>query len=262
MRFVLQGTLGTRMNNPWNRYPFSFMGKRWSRTFFLGFVGLILIMILVDRLLADFEYIRVVDVLIIGAYGLFWTLLYWFRPDFFEDTRIDEMSFPESLLPRPIEDLADRRRVGVVSLVLLGILILVLGDLQNGWSAFLPPVLGPMLMSLFFAWRPPLLFPRFPRHEEMTGEHAALDEAASQFIGLLKSRRAKRILLLTGMSTSASLAVVIWVISFLRGGSLEWTFSIRAILPLTLLFALWSMSLHYHFLLRWALRTGSGRSEH
>jgi len=73
------------MGGGWNRYPFSFLARSWSRAFFVGFLVLILIMTVVDRLFADYEYIRVVEFLLIGAYGLFWSFLYWVRPDFFRD---------------------------------------------------------------------------------------------------------------------------------------------------------------------------------
>lgn len=73
------------MGKRWNRYPFSSLEKWWSRTFLLGFLVLIAIMTLVDSLFADFEYIRLVDMAIINAYGFFWMILYWLRPDLFED---------------------------------------------------------------------------------------------------------------------------------------------------------------------------------
>ncbi len=66
-------------------YPFRSWSKRWSRTFLLGFLVVIVIMTAVDRQFADFEYVRAVDLLIIVVYGLFWLLLWWLRPSLFED---------------------------------------------------------------------------------------------------------------------------------------------------------------------------------
>ncbi len=58
---------------------------RLSRTFLIGFLVLVLLMEALDWYFAGFQYIREVDRLLIAAYGLFWLLLYWFRPDFFRD---------------------------------------------------------------------------------------------------------------------------------------------------------------------------------
>jgi hypothetical protein len=66
-------------------FPFASWRKRWSRTFSIGFLVVILAMTVLDWLFVDFEYIRAVDQLIIVAYGVVWLLLYRFRPDFFED---------------------------------------------------------------------------------------------------------------------------------------------------------------------------------
>jgi hypothetical protein len=67
------------------RYPFSSWGKKWSRTFLVGFLLVVLIVTALDSMFADFEYIRLIDKLIIVGYGLVWLLLFWLRPDFFRD---------------------------------------------------------------------------------------------------------------------------------------------------------------------------------
>ena len=66
------------------RWPFRFLGRRWSLTFFLTFLGTILLMSLVDWLLQDFAYVRWVDRLMVGGFGVVWLLLYWWRRDFFQ----------------------------------------------------------------------------------------------------------------------------------------------------------------------------------
>jgi len=53
-------------------------------TFFLTFLGTILLMSLVDWLLQDFAYVRWVDRLMVGGFGVVWLLLYWWRRDFFQ----------------------------------------------------------------------------------------------------------------------------------------------------------------------------------
>jgi hypothetical protein len=63
--------------------PPYFWNFRWSRTFVIGFIILVFLMTALDQLLADFEYMRMVDFWIIALYGLFWIFLYWLRPDFF-----------------------------------------------------------------------------------------------------------------------------------------------------------------------------------
>ena len=154
-------------------------------------------------------------------------------------------------------DLANRWRVTLVSLVSLGILVFALGNLHNWWSTFLPAVVGPVLMSLVFAWRPLLFFPRAPRRGEENGN---LNEAARQLTRRLDSREAKRVLLVTGIATSAGLCITMWGISLLRTQAFDWTFNMSYVAPLTFLFALWSMTIHYHVLLRWARPDGVGSS--
>jgi len=73
------------MKNPRHGYPFGFLAKKWSRRFIGGFLALVLMMTVIDRLFADFEYIRLVDLVLITAYGVVWSFLYWMRPDLFED---------------------------------------------------------------------------------------------------------------------------------------------------------------------------------
>jgi hypothetical protein len=67
------------------RYPFRSWENKSRRMFLIGFLGVIVAMGVVDRLFADFEYIRAVDSLMIASYGIFWLLLSWFRPDLFRD---------------------------------------------------------------------------------------------------------------------------------------------------------------------------------
>ncbi len=167
------------------------------------------------------------------------------------------MSCPRRLLPQAIEDMADLKRVGPVLLLGLAALIYIQGRLHNGWSYLVPSAVGPLLASLFFAWRPTLFIPPFARREETTQERTDLSGRAAHFIELLKSRRAKRILLLTGASTSTCLCSAIWLILLLRRESLEWTLNLGSLLPLTFLFGLWSMTLHYHFLVRWIFRSST-----
>ena len=55
-------------------YLFSSWRKRWSRIFLIGFLGVIVTMTLLDQLFVEFEYIRMVDLLIIVGYDLFVSL--------------------------------------------------------------------------------------------------------------------------------------------------------------------------------------------
>lgn len=73
------------MKNQRRGYPFGFLAKKWSRRFIGGFLALVLLMTAIDRLFADFEYIRLVDLLLITTYGVVWSLLYWMKPDLFKD---------------------------------------------------------------------------------------------------------------------------------------------------------------------------------
>jgi len=59
------------MSRGLTRWPFGFLGRRWSRTFFFGFLGVVLMLYVVDRAVADFEHIRIVGDIVIAGYLLF-----------------------------------------------------------------------------------------------------------------------------------------------------------------------------------------------
>jgi len=63
--------------------PLRFLGKRWSRIFFLSAIGMLLFIKLLDSIYAGTD-MRIVDRLIITLFFAFWFLLYWIRPGFFE----------------------------------------------------------------------------------------------------------------------------------------------------------------------------------
>ena len=63
--------------------PLRFLGKRWSRIFFLSAIGMLLLIKLLDSIYAG-THVRIVDRLIIMLFFAFWFFLYWIRPGFFE----------------------------------------------------------------------------------------------------------------------------------------------------------------------------------
>jgi len=66
------------------KWPFRLLGKTWSRTFFITFLGLIVVVTFLDWLFVDVTHMRIVDRLLIAGFITFWLLLYWFRRDFFK----------------------------------------------------------------------------------------------------------------------------------------------------------------------------------
>ena len=64
-------------------YPFRSLGMRWSRLFLGGLLVLIVVMSVLDAVLHDWEYVRVLDYVLILIYGGIWMVAYWVRPDLF-----------------------------------------------------------------------------------------------------------------------------------------------------------------------------------
>lgn len=232
------------MANPkwFERYPFASWGRKWSRAFLIGFLGIIVIITLLDSKFADFEYIRLVDHLLIAAYGAVWLFVYWRRPDLFKDTAAPEREFRrsrDSQIPQIMVDLADRRRIGLVALVVLALLTFSLTRFHNGWTYLVPSAIGPLLGSALPLWRPILLFPSLKSDDRL--------------VVLLKSSRAKYLLLRNGVLMSMLLCFVMWIVASLQNESLGWSVDVQSIVSMTFLFALFSLTVHDHFLFRWAL---------
>ncbi len=143
--------------------------------------------------------------------------------------------------PPAVAGLADARRVGVVSLAFLGSLVFVVTRFNNAWLYFLPPVIGPLLGGLFVLWRP--LLPLAGLGPE------------SRLPWLLRSGKAKYLILVMAMATAGSLSLLILIAAALYGRGSSWVFPVTHVAAVTFLCALWSITLQYHVLFRWALRS-------
>jgi len=66
------------------RYPSALWRRKGPRWFLLGYLGVIILLAILDRLLADFEYVRQLDILALVLYGLAWFIAYKLKPGIFE----------------------------------------------------------------------------------------------------------------------------------------------------------------------------------
>jgi len=66
------------------RYPSAFWRHKGPRWFLLGYLGVIILLAILDRVLADFEYVRQLDILVIVLYGLAWFIAYKLKPGIFD----------------------------------------------------------------------------------------------------------------------------------------------------------------------------------
>jgi hypothetical protein len=69
---------------PREPYPSALWRRKGPRWFLLGYLGVIVLMTIVDRVFADFEYVKQLDMLIIVLYGLAWLVAYKLNPDIFK----------------------------------------------------------------------------------------------------------------------------------------------------------------------------------
>ena len=65
-------------------YPSALWRRKGPRWFLLGYLGVIILLTILDRLLADFEYVRRLDLLVIVVYGLVWLIAYKLKPRIFD----------------------------------------------------------------------------------------------------------------------------------------------------------------------------------
>jgi hypothetical protein len=59
--------------------------RQWQQRFVLGFFGVIMLESVVDQFVEPPWVRRVVEAWMVGAYGLGWLAVWWWRPDFFDE---------------------------------------------------------------------------------------------------------------------------------------------------------------------------------
>ena len=59
--------------------------KKWHLRFVLGFIGVIMLESVVDQFVEPRWIRRVVESWMIGVYGLGWLVVWWRRPDVFDE---------------------------------------------------------------------------------------------------------------------------------------------------------------------------------
>jgi hypothetical protein len=157
-----------------------------------------------------------------------------------------------------IQELAERKTIIILTGTAFPMLFFVLSRFHNGWLYLVPSAVGPMVSALFFMLR--AFNPYQSLYASIEGVEGAdaRGDAAHRLVMLLKSRKAKHVLLRTGVLVSASLCIIALGTSIVMPGALKWSFDAGAVLFFTLVFAIFSSSFHYHCLLRWAFRSWTG----
>lgn len=66
------------------RYPSALWRRKGPRWFLLGYLGVLLLLSILDGVLAGFAYLRPFEILIVILYGLTWLVVYKVRPELFK----------------------------------------------------------------------------------------------------------------------------------------------------------------------------------
>ncbi len=65
-------------------YPSALWRRKGPRWFLLGYLGLIVVLAVLDHILADVSYLRLIEILSILSYGIIWLIIYKASPHLFE----------------------------------------------------------------------------------------------------------------------------------------------------------------------------------
>lgn len=152
-------------------------------------------------------------------------------------------------LPRFIAELAKRYVVGIMCIPAFAVIFFVFTRLNNGWLYTLPPLLGPLVASGFFMWRP--LNPYDSIYAEIEGLKRSCADADGWIGTQLASGEARRVVLFVGLVTSMTLGAIALGVTILAGRSADWGFNAGAVVVFTCVIAGFTLPIHCHVLLRW-----------
>ena len=141
------------------------------------------------------------------------------------------------------------------------ILVMVYGfacsNIPNGWTRYVPPVLGPIFIGTLFLlhpWNPYRSL--YARRMGIQSEAAVADDCAAQrLLQMLRSTRARILSLQYGFMTALLFELAMCVIIPFRPAPRHWTVSAYEILVFTIPWSAFAIGVHNTLLFRWACQS-------
>ena len=150
---------------------------------------------------------------------------------------------------------ASRRVITLFCSIVFSLVFFGLTRMSNGWLYLVPAIVGPLLGALFVLLRPLNPYESlFANLEHMNREDKRSDWPGNRLVEVLASGAAKRLAIRTGVMTSLVLGGVAFGISWLSK-NVAWSLDVGAVAVVTVVFAIFSLGIQYHVLLRWAFRS-------
>jgi hypothetical protein len=157
-------------------------------------------------------------------------------------------------LPRVVLEFANRWLVVFFALAVYGPLLYLDSTDLYVWDAIGPPALGPILAAVYLTFRPMNPYDA-AWVERRTSEVRSDDPVAQRLLRLLRSNKARKIVWTTALVTSVALCSFAYLVSVVvSSGSQSRNSDLFNNLLYSGLWAVLSLSVIYHFLLRWAFR--------
>lgn len=157
-------------------------------------------------------------------------------------------------VPRMFLELADRKVAAAYLLFGLAPLYLTLLS-GNGFVLIAAGPIGPLLTVGFLLIRPPNPYKSlYARLANLEDADARAGRTPARLVTLLRSREAKILVVRTGMGCSIAVIILMVSMAYLRRSAIDWSLDPWPMTMISLLWALWSLALQYHFLMRWVLR--------
>jgi hypothetical protein len=163
-----------------------------------------------------------------------------------------------------MQEFADSRFMLIIGCAVYAPLVYAFAKFPYGWERFVPPVTGPVIAALFLTIHPlnpyQSLYASLERIDTDSVKH---DAAAQRLARMLRSRRANRSVWQTAAVTSLTFFVLVVLTSRLVSPPLSWNIRFESIAGYSGLWAILSLVLLYHRLLRWVFREwSSAATEH
>jgi len=152
-------------------------------------------------------------------------------------------------------ELADRRIAGVFGCIMLASMLFALSRAHVGWYYVVPTTAGPMLGWIYLLVRP--LNPYRSLYARIEGMESEQSCSALRLVNTLASPEARWLAFKTGLVTAAALGTIGVLMCWSRQEPPTWSANGGAVLALTLMFAVTSLLVYTHVLMRWAFRTWS-----
>ena len=156
-------------------------------------------------------------------------------------------------IPRMFVEFADRRVAAVY--IAFGAAPLYLTLLSNnGYVLLLADAVGPLLAICFLLIRPPNPYRSlYARFGGLENANVREDAVAAEVVVLLASRKARKLIVRTGLGCSIMLFAVTSSVAYLRWAHLNWALEPWPFTIMCLFWGLWALGPQYHVLMRWVL---------